>query len=127
MWVSASFNSRFPNFIFIVTLDDRLVGEVWTAGRDTEKSAGKYRWCSNLLNDYVKQDLYWKESPAGKKDSCIYLDFGAAVDKKDDPKLGFANCEQRKKFLCEVRKFIFKKTGEIYYLFQVGTVSWLHS
>jgi len=82
-----------------------MEGEVWTAGRDTQKSPGKYRWCSNMLSDYVKEDLYWKENQTGKTNSCLYLDLGKAGKKLDDPKLGLANCEERKKFLCEVRIF----------------------
>jgi len=76
---------------------------LWTAGRDTAFCPGKFTWCSNRLQDYVKDDLYFKESPAGKINSCLYLDFGKNGTKIDDPKLGFADCGQKKKFVCEVR------------------------
>jgi len=80
-----------------------MAGEVWTAGRDTREDPGKYIWCSQRLRDYVKADLYWKEIPAGQNNSCVYLDLGKAGTKNDYQKLGFADCNQRKKFLCEVR------------------------
>jgi len=83
--------------------DEFLRGELWTAGRDTEFCPGKFTWCSERLQDYVKDDLYFKESPAGKTNSCLYLDFGENGTKTDDPKLGFADCGQKKKFTCEVK------------------------
>jgi len=83
-----------------------MTGEIWTAGRDKEEVLGKFRWCSINLqgNDYLKEDLYWMESAAGKTNSCVYLDFSGVGNKADDPKLGLADCSQRKKFVCEVRE-----------------------
>jgi len=88
-----------------------MVGEIWTAGRDTSNNPGKFKWCSTRLMDYLKEDLYWSENPAGKTNSCVFLDLGKAGVKMDDPKLGLADCGQRKKFICEVYIFILKIRG----------------
>jgi len=103
------FSNPAVNYYFYKCVDTSMTGEIWTAGRDKKEFPEKLRWCSKDIdrNDYLKKDLYWTESAAGKTNSCVYLDFSGVGNKADDPKLGLADCSQRKKFVCEARRSLF--------------------
>jgi hypothetical protein len=77
-------------------------GEVWTAGKWDPEIFNSLVWFSKLSNDKLKRNLYWNKIYP-EKDGCVYLElFNDTKARLDDPRLGLADCEQRKKFVCEV-------------------------
>jgi hypothetical protein len=85
-----------------------ITGEIWTAARDTKDCPGEYRWCSTKLTDTLKRNLFWREIYKGKSNSCVYITIDDANKRtKYDSSLGLSDCEDPKRFVCEV---IFKNT-----------------
>ncbi|CAB3389059.1 Hypothetical predicted protein [Cloeon dipterum] len=74
-------------------------GQFWTSGRDIESCRGQLRWCTGYLNDYLKNNLFWKKGTnvQSANNSCVYIDY----DDPQVPSLGLADCSEKKKILCE--------------------------
>jgi hypothetical protein len=77
-------------------------GEIWTAGKyDTNVTALK--WRSRKSTDFLKRNLYWNKI-YGQKVGCVYLElFNDSKSRIDDPRLGLADCDKSKPFICEVK------------------------
>jgi hypothetical protein len=76
---------------------------LWTAGIDYKSDPGKYTWCSTKYAeaDYVKDSLYF--SGTKRNNSCIHIEIpDARAQKKFEPKLGYDDCKNKKRFVCEV-------------------------
>jgi hypothetical protein len=77
-------------------------GEIWTAGKSW-KPCKCLRWFSELSKDELKRNLYWNKIYKDKQ-GCVYLELlNDTKSRKDDPRLGLADCEEQKKFVCEVK------------------------
>jgi hypothetical protein len=78
-------------------------GEIWTAGK-SQPQCGCLKWHSKLSQDLLKRNLYWNKIYK-EKEGCVYLEvFNDTNSRSDDPKLGLADCNKRRKFVCEVKK-----------------------
>ncbi|XP_065350264.1 uncharacterized protein LOC135946129 [Cloeon dipterum] len=87
--------------------------EAWTAGRDIQSCHGQLRWCTGYLNDYLKNDLMWKNGhdPRFANNSCVYIDFGDPVV----PSLALADCSNKKQIICEAPMGVDKKSKMHYH------------
>jgi hypothetical protein len=78
-------------------------GEIWTAGR-SQADCGCLKWHSHLSMDVLKRNLYWNKIYK-EKEGCVYLEvFNDTKSRLDDPRMGLADCNERKKFVCEVKR-----------------------
>jgi hypothetical protein len=78
-------------------------GEIWTAG-NKHFHCNCLKWFSKLTKDELKRNLFWNKIYK-EKDGCVYLElFNDTKARQDDPRLGLANCQEQKKFVCEVEK-----------------------
>jgi hypothetical protein len=83
-----------------IFVGDFITGEIWTAG---EMGLWDPEWKSRKSEDTLKRNLYWNRIYAKKK-GCVYLElFNDTKSRQDDPRLGMADCDERKKFICEVK------------------------
>jgi hypothetical protein len=92
------------NFIFHI--GNFKSGEIWTAGITVAENGRLFqRWKSRKSVDALKRNLYWNKIYPEKK-GCVYLElFNDSRSRQDDPRLGMADCEERKSFICEVFQF----------------------
>jgi hypothetical protein len=80
----------------MIILGEFITGEIWTAGKSGY-------WDSRKSKDKLKRNLYWNKIYA-EKNGCVYMElFNDTKSRQDDPRLGLADCEQRKNFICEVK------------------------
>jgi len=76
---------------------------MWTAGRNFPECPGKFEWCSNKLNDFLKSTLSWKKEKLDVTNACVYVDFEQTPGHFEDPTLETDDCQQEKFFVCEVK------------------------
>jgi hypothetical protein len=82
-------------------------GEIWTAGMYYDPLNISI-WSSRKSQDFLKRNLYWNKI-YNKKFGCIYLElFNDSKSRQDDPRLGMANCTERKPFICEAIIYILR-------------------
>jgi hypothetical protein len=75
-------------------------GEIWTAAILEERNK-TFMWHARTHKDALKRNLYWNKIYT-KNFGCVYLElFNDSKSRQDDPRLGMANCEERKPFICE--------------------------
>jgi hypothetical protein len=93
---------QWPTELFGLKKGEFVNGEIWTGGKSGSIACKCLRWRSKFSTDALKRNLYWNKIYP-EKEGCVYLElFNDTKARLDDPRLGLADCEQRKKFVCEV-------------------------
>ena len=90
-----SFPSLLKTFTCLAPYEQNV--EYWTSGNNLGCD-GRLRWCSTKINDHLKENLIWREPI--KSSSCVNI-LLVATD-GSHPQLGTADCDVKKRFICEV-------------------------
>jgi Lectin C-type domain len=78
--------------------EDPFGGEFWTSGTDKD-CPGKFHWCANdrIL---LSSETIWKSGHPSEAGDCVYL--VSSVGPMNESYLANADCNAKKRFLCEV-------------------------
>jgi len=103
----------YRNLIKIITAyftEDPFAGEFWTSGTD-QGCPGKFIWCGNNRT-FLQSEINWKPGHPTEVGDCVYLN--SVVGPMNASHLVTEDCNVKKRFLCEVKKFLDFKPGLIW-------------
>ncbi|XP_065346446.1 uncharacterized protein LOC135943712 [Cloeon dipterum] len=81
----------------VVAKNEDAVGDWWLSGTDLNCESN-FHWCSNDRG-FVSSEIAWKSGHPKAGFDCVYLEA-----RNGSMLLATDNCDEKKKFLCEVRK-----------------------